>query len=224
MSGVKDQIRQTYDALVESGDVTEIRAFGDKQTVSGYFDNGDDFVAAAHRMDLRGYEVYVTLNRVDPALFARAANRTKERPKNTTSDRDVLRRQWLLLDFDCVRPSGVSSTEAEKEAAELRAREVREYLRGRGWPDPVVGDSGNGYHLLYRIDLPNDQESTDLVKNVLQALAFRFDDEKVKVDTSVYNAARISKVYGTMARKGDDVPGRPHRRSELLKVPTEVNV
>ena len=223
MSGIKDQIRQTYDALVESGDIAEIRAFRGKQTVSGYFDNGDDFVEDAYLLDSLRYEVYVTLNRVDPALLARAANRTKERPKNTTSDRDVLCRRWLLLDFDCVRPSGVSSTDEEKKAAELRAREVREYLRGRGWPDPVVGDSGNGYHLLYRIDLPNDQESTDLVKNVLQALAFRFDDEKVKVDTSVHNAARISKVYGTMSRKGDDVPGRPHRRSKLLKVPTEVN-
>ncbi len=46
----------------------------------------------------------------------------------------------------------------------MRAREVRDHLRGQGWPEPVVGDSGNGAHLLYRADLPNDPESLKLVK------------------------------------------------------------
>ena len=30
------------------------------------------------------------------------------------------------------------------------------------------------------------------MKGVLEALAFMFDDEKVKIDTSVHNAARMS--------------------------------
>ncbi len=92
-------------------------------------------------------------------------------------------------------------------------------MRSRGWPDPVAGDSGNGCHLLYRVDLPNDRESADLVQNVLKTLAFLFDDEIVKLDTGVYNAARIWKLYGTVARKGDPIPDRPHRRSEILYVP-----
>jgi hypothetical protein len=92
-------------------------------------------------------------------------------------------------------------------------------LRDQGWPEPVVGDSGNGYHLLYRIDLPNDRGSLELVKGVLEALAFKFSDEAVEVDTTTCNAARIWKLYGTTARKGDDAGDRPHRRSRLLKVP-----
>ena len=31
-------------------------------------------------------------------------------------------------------------------------------LWGAGFPDPVVGDSGNGTHLLYPVDLPNDSD------------------------------------------------------------------
>jgi hypothetical protein len=42
-----------------------------------------------------------------------------------------------------------------------------------------------------------------LVRGILEALAFRFDDDRVKVDTTS-NAARIWKLYGTTARKGDD--------------------
>jgi hypothetical protein len=204
--------------------VAELRAFKGKRTASGYFDDHDALAREAERLDKERYQVYVTLNEVNPDLLARAANRVKEYPKSTTSDNDIVWRRWLPLDFDPVRPSDVSSTEEEKKAAELRAREVREYLREQSWPDPVVGDSGNGFHLLFRIDLPNTQESRDLVKSVLEALAFRFDDERVKVDTGVHNAARIWKLYGTVARKGDFVQNRPHRRSTVLRVPIKEEV
>jgi len=99
----------------------------------------------------------------------------------------------------------------------LRAGEVRDYLRGQAWPEPLVGDSGNGAHLLYRVDLPNDRESLGLVKGILETLAFKFSNEAVGVDTTTCNAARIWKLYGTTARKGDDTEERPHRRSGLLK-------
>lgn len=118
-----------------------------------------------------------------------------------------------------MRPSGVSATDAEKKAAHRRALEVREFLGGLVWPEPVVGDSGNGCHLLYRIDLPNDRESLGLVKGILESLAFKFSDKVVEMDVTTCNAARIWKLYGTTSRKGDDAGNRPHRRSKLLKVP-----
>src|SRR5262249_8541637 len=40
---------------------------------------------------------------------------------------------------------------------------------------------------------------------------------------SVFNAARIWKVYGTMACKGDNLPERPHRLSRLLAVPASIH-
>ncbi len=216
-------IREALSVLFGPEDVVELRAFKGRKTVAGYFDDHDALASAAERLDEERYQVYVTLNEVDPDLLARAANKIREYPKSTTSDNDIVRIRWLPVDFDPVRPSGVSSSEEEKEAAKVRAREVERYLRGKGWPDPVVGFSGNGYHLLYRIDLPNTQKSRDLVKDVLEALAFRFDDERVKVDAGVHNPARIWKLYGTVARKGDSVENRPHRRSNIVKTPTEDN-
>lgn len=218
-----EKILRSLEILFEPSDVVELRAFKGQETVSGYFDDHEALAYKASELDKRGYAVYVTLNAVNPDLLARAANRARKVYRDpTTADDDIVRRRWLPLDFDPVRPSGVSATNKEKEAALLRARDVRDYLREQGWPEPVVGDSGNGAHLLYRIDLPNDQESQGLVKGVLEALSFKFSDAAVDVDTSTCNAARIWKLYGSTARKGDDTEKRPHRVSKILKVPEEV--
>ena len=73
--------------------------------------------------------------------------------------------------------------------------------------------------MVYGIDLPNDSESADLVKRFLESLAIRFDDPAVAVDKGVWNAARISKIYGTLSMKGDSTPTRPHRISRNIKTP-----
>src|SRR5204863_9284891 len=88
----------------------------------------------------------------------------------------------------------------------------------------VEADSGNGGALLYPVDLPNDDASRDLVERVLKALSERFNDDQVDVDTGVSNAARIWKLYGTLAGKGDSTAERPHRRAAILSVPTRTPV
>jgi hypothetical protein len=143
----------------------------------------------------------------------------ESRLKATTSDGDIVKRVWLPIDLDPERPSGISASEPEKQAAIQRAAEIKEFLTDKGYPDPLEADSGNGVHLLYRVDLPNDAESLELVKRFLAALDFVFSDGAVSVDTGVANSARIWKLYGTKARKGDSTQDRPHRRSRLLAIP-----
>jgi hypothetical protein len=191
-----------------------------QKTVSGYFDNPDTLTDAAAGFNRR-YNIYITLNAVVPALLARSANRMTPFAGQTTTDDQIARRVWLPIDCDPQRPAGISSSTAEHDAAVQRACECRDYLMGRGVPPNaiVLADSGNGGHLLVRVDLPNTPDVARLAEGFLQALAFHFDDETVTIDTSVANAARIWKVYGTVARKGDDVPERPHRLSGLLDVP-----
>jgi hypothetical protein len=230
-------IRRFLEALFQAGDVFEVRAPDCRErrdaryvfTCSGYFtyETLDAAVAAIAELDRSGTApgIYVTMNPVAPALLARAANRIKPRARETTQDKDVVRRRWLLIDVDPVRPAGVSSTDAELALAAERARAVAAHLTEFGWPAPVIIMSGNGYHLLYRLDLPVDDEG--LVKRVLAALAERFDDAAVTIDRSVHNAARIVKVVGTVSRKGDDLRGvagledRPHRRAEFVAVPEQ---
>ena len=58
-----------------------------------------------------------------------------------------------------------------------------------------------------------------LISRCLQSLSERFDDERVKVDRSVFNPARIWKLPGTWARKGDDTSERPHRMAKITSTP-----
>ncbi len=171
-------IMEALAALHRPGDVVELRIPGSRQgTLSGYYDDWRALTRDAARHDGQVAAVYTTLNPVDPDLKARAYNRLQPYSKHTTADGDIVARRWLPVDLDPVRPAGISSTEAEHRAALDRAEELARWLTGLGWPAPLVADSGNGAHLLYRIDLPADDGG--LVNRVLAALAFRFDDERV---------------------------------------------
>jgi hypothetical protein len=207
--------------LILPGHVYELRAPRGRQgTISGYFDNAADIYEASRIYDGKVPGLYVTLNPVKNALLARAKNRLNTTAKTTTSDPDILKRYWLLIDCDAVRPAEISANEAEHQAALDRSTTVAEWLWLEGWPDSIRADSGNGAHLLYRIDLQNDTGSRDLVKAVLEVLALRFNDACVVIDTSVFNAARITKLYGTLSCKGDSTEDRPHRQSQILSVPS----
>jgi hypothetical protein len=215
-------IRNGLCILAQPEQVVELRALGingKRRTDSGYFKDMEKLACAAAAYENRAEGVYVTLNPVNPALIARANNRVKEYASHTSTDNDILRRIWLPIDFDAVRPADISSTREEHHAALKRAWDCFEWLREQGWGDPVFASSGNGAHLLYRIDLPNDAAATELVKGVLTSLSERFSDDTVKVDTATSNASRIFKLYGTLARKGDSTPERPHRRALILSAP-----
>src|SRR5262245_23803771 len=87
--------------LIPPGQVTEIRIPETRyKTVSGYFDDIEKLAAAAEQWSGQASAVYVTLNPVDRALLARAANRLKSYADKTTSDHEILRRNWLPFDFD----------------------------------------------------------------------------------------------------------------------------
>ena len=218
----RHEILRACQVLFASGQVTELRALDAvtsdwrrPHTVSGYFDDWEKLAAAAAGIRARG--IYVTLNPVNPALLARANNRLRDMKtgESATGDGDIVGRRWLPVDCDAARPTGISTNDAEHDLALARAHEIRAYLQAKGWPEPLLADSGNGAHLLYRVELPADDGG--LVEQALAALAFRFTDALVTVDQKNFNPARIWKLYGTLAAKGDPTPERPHRLSRLVE-------
>lgn len=226
-----DEITKALDILVEPEQVFEIRILEPKRgnrytprVIYGYFNDPAKVPDALAGLRLTGSKgVYVTLNPVNPALLARSQNRfTEAKDSHTTADKDITSRRWLLVDCDPQRPAGISASDEEKAKAHEQARAVYTHLKEDGWPEPVAADSGNGYHLLYRLDLPSE---SDRVQKCLEALHQRFSTDEVSIDTSVFNPARICKLYGTKAEKGDDCPelGRTHRLSKLLRVPDTVD-
>ncbi len=213
-------IAEALHPLWTPGDIHELRIpMLPRGTIAGYFDAPEAMAKALAAWKGTAPGVYWTLNPVDPRLQARAHNRLDPNAKSTTNDVDVIRRRILLVDIDPIRPSGISSTDQEHAAAIEAATTINATLRDRGWPVPFFADSGNGVHLLYRIDLPNDIGNRELLRRVLHVLAAEFNNQATTLDTSVFNASRISKVYGTPVCKGDDTPDRPHRQAKILETP-----
>jgi hypothetical protein len=214
--------------IVKPGAVSELRALnfterpGSRysETMSGVFDYSHLRLMAeqAHRLTRHASGVYATINPLKSEALALACNRVRVAGKgDTVTDQDVEARYTLPIDIDPVRRSGVSATDDEKEKAREVARAVYRFLRDRGWPAPLTADSGNGFHALYRIDLPCDDGG--LVKRCLESLASRFDTEFASVDTTLHNPARIIRVCGTLNRKGDSTVSRPHRLTRILTDP-----
>ncbi len=210
--------------FIEPGQVTELRAlrvstptYRRPHTEAGFFDY-DHLLAMAKEalcLSQSAQGVYFVMNPLKPEILARCANRVKvAETGDQAGDQHILRRRWLLVDVDPAKVSGVSATDEEKAEAWQVMRAVRKHLTGLGWPKPILADSGNGYHAFYRIDLP--AEDGGIVERCLKALAQRFDTDAAKIDQKVFNPARIAKVPGTWARKGDDTSDRPHRQGGVL--------
>ena len=224
-----------FRTFVDPGEVVEVRILGargkDKAwdgfwangTVSGYFDDYQAFCDCVELADkTKNSGIYFTLQVIDPRLIGRSVNRLRP-AKQTTSDTNVIAYRWLPVDLDPKRPSGVSSSDTELTAAlELREEMADWIVSNMAFPKPIKAMSGNGAHLLFRLqDIPVEESFTTFIKNVLSGLADRFNTDSVDIDTSVFNPARIWKLYGTTARKGDPVPGsqyqeeRPHRKAYI---------
>jgi hypothetical protein len=221
-----EDIQRTIDFLYKEGDTFELCAIGKgdrgKLTASGWYrHNGKPCI---NPVSITGYrDTYVTLNPTVPALEGRSCAKLKE-GVGRTSDKDIPYLHNLLLDFDPVRPSETASSDKEHEAALNLSQRVRDYLASRDWPESLHADSGNGAALIYALPgLENAQENIELVKNCIAATADIFDTPDVKIDRSVYNPARLIRLFGTMNQKGDSIPERPHRLSKIISVPETRN-
>lgn len=221
-----DEVRTALEAMMRPGDVHELCTIrsdkgyrGKPQIDVAYVASPEKAAELVSRYTFRtATACYVGLNPVDQALHSRYHDRFEEAASLRTKDGDVVCYRNLLVDVDPVRPVGVSATDAELAAAGGITTSIAAYLTEEGWPLPVIeGTSGNGGQLIYRLpDLPNNHESTAVVRRVLNSLAALFDTDAVKVDTGVFNTSRITKIPGTAACKGDHTKDRPWRKAKAV--------
>jgi hypothetical protein len=201
---------------VGSSSILELRAIKPLSKPIIRLFNGKDFASSdalklafekeALRLNAAGYNIYYVMNPI-----------IQNFENGSAGDKDIEYRDLLLIDIDKVGHKGESSTDAELEAARLLSEKIADFLKSEGWDEPIRMMSGNGYHLYYVLnELPNDEAHKKLVEGALRELAEKFNTGIVAVDTVVFNASRITKVPGTIARKGENTTERPHRMAEVL--------
>ena len=217
MTSSSSQVWEIID--VAFGSAIELRAFhftGKSKVISRVFKRVDfesiesmklAFEALALDLNGKGYNIYTTMNPVNPELLGGSAK-----------DKDILNRSLLLIDIDRAGATKNPATDDDIKAAKGLGKEIAKYLADKGWPKPTQVMSGNGWHLYYKLDqLSNDDDTTELMKRVLKQLAKRFNNSDVNIDTVVYNASRITKVPGTIMRKGQEAPDRPFRQAVVYE-------
>ena len=161
--------------------------------------------------------IYTTLHACDPALLARAQNRLQPNAKVTTADHDIKQFTSFPVDIDPERPKNISATDAELAEAGVKAEQISDFFDSLGIPH-LNAMSGNGWHrLILLYPLEATEENAERFKTLGDRVAEHFE-----TDTVIYNPARIWKLYGTTARKGDNTEERPHRDSELY-IPDDAN-
>ncbi len=211
-----DEIRRALAVLVDPEHGVELRGLPSGRSRVHLGSDLDGLCRSAEELS-DGAGVYWTLNPLRRGMAPDRAARVA----------DVVSRRWLLLDIDRRKTKETkkfSATRTEKEAAQALALTCADFLAGLGWPAPVLVDSGNGWHLLYRVDLPADAVSQERLRLLLRALSARLDTSEADIDQAVHDAVRISKLPGTWARKGPDLPDRPWRMACLVRVPEPLEV
>ena len=185
----EETIRKWWDLFVKDNGFTEVRILGRFQ-YSGYFSNVDNLISAIKPYaDMDDEQVYFVLNTIDNACYGRQqSEKMVKSPKITTNDNDITRRHWVMCDFDPVRKSGTNSSNDELELAHKRAQDVFRFLRERGFAEPIICVSGNGYHLMYRIDEDNSEANTEIIKGFFKYMATQFSDDKVDFDEKNFKA------------------------------------
>lgn len=160
----EEQVRLAID-LIKNNGLVEVRVIGSGKfdIYSGYFKDVDNLINEVKRFEKEN--IYFVLNEIDEACYSREQQERIQKSKNTTSDGDIIGRNFILVDIDSDRAAGVSATDEEKSRAKGVGYKVYRFLRDIGFTAPISASSGNGYHLLYPIKLANTPENTQLIKD-----------------------------------------------------------
>ena len=177
----ENEARRAISVLKPNGELFEIRFIPTTKNryeiYSGYFTNADTLISELRKFAPRETgNLYFTLNEINQACYSRTQRDRFIRTSGSTSDNDIVGYQWLMIDFDPERPSDISASNDELEHAHLKAIAVYRYLAENGFTEPIAAISGNGYHLLYRINLAITGERRELVKRTLETLDFLLSD------------------------------------------------
>jgi len=214
------EIRKAVTLMNQNNEVFEVRMiYSNKNVTSGYFKDADTLLRELKKIPMnKQRNIYISLNAVDEACYSRQQKDVfVDRPSASNSDNDIIGYKWIMIDLDPKRPKDTSSSDEQVELAKQKGNEIYKFLKNKGFEKPLFGFSGNGIHLLYKVQLANTKENESLIRDFLIALDMFFSDDVIQVDKTNFNPSRVCKLYGSLAMKGSSTEDRPHRMSRLLQ-------
>jgi DNA-binding transcriptional ArsR family regulator len=170
----------------------EVRGWGGAKCWSKYVTSAEELVRVASEWTAEGLTVAVGIN-------PRMTN-----IKHAGKDSDIAEVQNLVLDIEPDNPKGTLATEAQVEACRsFVTGSIVPYLTGKGFIAPVVGFSGNGFHIWLAFP-PIVKKSQNWLKLRMQAFidevrdahAAELKEKGLRIDHTS-DLSRVFKLYGT---------------------------
>lgn len=223
---IDQEIRKTFEILKQPNELLEVRVVNGKATFSGYFYEIDELLKCLQPFWITPTtNIYFVLNKIDEkySIDREQVNTFVQNPKKMTTNNEIVGRDWVIVDVNPKIAKGTSATDEEKNEAKRVANAIYAYLKDKGFTQPITCDSGNGWQLIYNSKLNNNEENAKLIRKFLSALNMMFSNEKVAIDTSLYDACVVAPLYGTQAQKGNKSKTRPHRQTKILSAPEQVS-
>ncbi|WP_187423317.1 DUF927 domain-containing protein [Streptococcus sp. Marseille-P7375] len=212
---IVSEVDQTLAVLKDYGiQKINLRSLG-KQATKNLVSQIECLDVATHVSNNAEYAYYTTFNRISNDC---------ELGKHAIKDSDVSAYRFMLIDIDPERPSGTCATEAEKQSAVSLADDILDWFityEILNKDRVIIADSGNGIHFLVPLDFLPANTTKGKIKEILGLLDKKFSNQQAKIDVTVFNPSRITRLYGTLNCKGVNTPERPYRQSRLLYVPIE---
>lgn len=181
--------------LYKPGEVIELRVTEPRHgyhelRLHGFFNAPLSLIQAVIRLS-SGVDVTFSVNAIRRDLIHAAFSEIRWADISWPArDSDISRRAALVIPFRPVHEGAYPATIAA-------ATDCRDFLTAHGWPAPVLADDGDGALLIYTIDLPNTDGSTQLVQAILATLSARFNDADVRIATSAFQPDLFVRLFGT---------------------------
>ena len=138
--------------------------------------------------------------------------------------KEVSFREWLPVEVEAAILPRQNATEEEREKTRESFNQVLDFLRGMGYPDPVIVDCGNSYTAYYRVNLPNDNKAELLTRRFLDVLNVNFSNHSSQVNTDNEGAAVMVRLPGSCTGYSLRTPGRPARIVTMEPVPDDLGI
>jgi len=195
--------------------VSAYKVANGKFVVSERFCNGVDEAANLIERSYQREDIGAIWTNIQRLKSGSSRRRKGETDAYTNMTIDIDRRDKRDADGN-----KVNATDGEREALRTVAEKIVKFLSPSFGPC-VFADSGNGFHLNWKLADIEPGEGQSYYRAVLALLKRKFEspEANVEIDASLADDTQVVTVWGTWNRKYPEFLDRPQRQSKVLFFP-----